>query len=143
MPKNSTTKKIDRTLEESSKAIDDLKLSMVESVEQIPSNTLKMEKRLHDLQNELDSISGKMLAYKLRRLADSKILQSLNSFSAKKHSVKSEATQESLCDVAKSPSHASSTFRCKSDLDQCLVGANTALEKALCYALFIRCAIKG
>ncbi len=84
-----------------------------------------IEKRLQALTEEVDNSSHKMVAYKLKRLAESKMV--------------SEASQKMTTPVQ----YQSSTFQCKSDLDQCLVGSQSALQKALCYALFIRCAFKG
>lgn len=170
---NKTSKKIDRSLEESAKAIDELKARLKADESQLPKNALKMEDRLQDLQQELDSISDKMLAYKLRRIADSKMLASVAELSTEdlgaevnpkegkpakstkalkgkniKPSVEAREENKSTSRDVKNKQDAkskyqSSTFQCKSDLEQCLIGAADPIEKALCYALFIRCAIKG
>ena len=170
-----TNKKIDRSLTESAKLIDELKQKLQEDEGKLPKTALKMEDRLQDLQQELDSISDKMLAYKLRRIADSKMLASVarlsseddeleqaadSNASVKKPSMAgSDPPQQELIDplsenkVKKTSdkknnkkedvNYQSSTFQCKSDLDQCLLKSTHPIEKALCYALFIRCAIKG
>ncbi|VUD68023.1 hypothetical protein TDB9533_03948 [Thalassocella blandensis] len=182
---NKTNKKIDRSLVDSAKAIEQLKKKLKDDEAQLPKTALKMEDRLQDLQQELDSISDKMLAYKLRRIADSKMLASVAKLSQGGTEEKEKAQdfvgekavkKTRPANVAKrgeagteinlsgattklgnlsagksnktSPGkentkYQSSTFQCKSDLDQCLIDTKHPIEKALCYALFIRCAIKG
>lgn len=41
------------------------------------------------------------------------------------------------------PEYKTGSFQCKRDCDACLIDASSALEKALCYALFARCIAKG
>ena len=84
-----------------------------------------LEKRMQALSEEVDHSSDKMVAYKLKRLAESKLV-------AQAATSKQPRTQ-----------YQSTTFQCKSDLDQCLIEASNSLQKAICYALFIRCAVKG
>lgn len=83
-----------------------------------------LEKRMQALSKEVEHSSDKVVAYKLKRLAESKLVA--------KTTQNKPQTQ-----------YQSSTFQCKSDLDQCLIDASGALHKAICYALFIRCAVKG
>ena len=90
-----------------------------------PAVIAQLERRIQAIASELDQSSEKMVAYKLKRVAESKMV------------VQASA-------ATKAPAqYQSTTFQCKSDLDQCLIGASNALAKALCYVLFIRCAVKG
>lgn len=86
-----------------------------------------------------------MLAYKLRRIADSKMLESVSTLVKEELAIQERSNQglSSQEDAKPTPDYSSTTFKCKSDLDKCLLGSSSALERALCYALFIRCAMKG
>lgn len=110
-----------------------------------PATARKIEQRLEALQADIDNVSGPMLAYKLRRIADSKMLKQMSDAPAAAPAAKSKkATKSATAKSASAPdAYQSTTFQCKSDLDLCLVNSKNALDKALCYALFIRCAIKG
>jgi len=168
MKSSEKTKSIDKSLEDSTKAIDSLIAKMERESSFIPKQTRLVEDRLSAIHDALPGISERMLAYKLRRIADSKMLESVSAFarestpatavaeksdsgafpqrvplSAKKQSRPKPTTTVERDIARQQPSYDSSTFRCKSDLDRCLLGASSALDKALCYALFIRCAIKG
>lgn len=155
------TKSIDQSLEDSTKAIDLLKESSRSEFEKLPKQTLVVEDRLSSIQGELDSISDKMLAYKLQRIAGSKMLEAVSSY-AKSGISEDPGAPSPASGVAKIyngekpvraknnklaakkiATYESTTFRCKSDLDTCLLSSANALDKALCFALFIRCAIKG
>ncbi len=160
------TKSIGRNLSLSSDAIDELRNELEEQKGKAPKNTEAVEARLRAIEGEIDSLSEKMLAYKLKRLAASKMLAQVSELSQSEQKVEEESPQKSKgsanTPVPASPSknrsqklvmakkkttskqsYDSSTFQCKSDLDMCLLDATGALERALCYALFIRCAVKG
>lgn len=130
-PKNPKERKIDLSLQEVARQLEEMEASYKRISKTMPAPARKMEERIQSLQKELDEISDKMLAYKLKRLASSKMLEAV---SDKKHSMSKQA---------KSRDYQSSTFKCKSDLDQCLQSSKNALDKALCFTLFIRCVIKG
>ncbi|WP_086933057.1 hypothetical protein [Agarilytica rhodophyticola] len=143
-------KHIDQSLEDSSKAIDSLKTRIASESAKLPKQTLVIEDRLSSIQDEMSKLSDKMLAYKLRRIADSKMLESVSKML--KEERQTPAIQEpaigdreppAKTDAKQPPDYSSTTFKCKSDLDKCLLGSSSALERALCYALFIRCAMKG
>lgn len=159
-------KKIDVSLSDSAKALQVLKNLRKNQLATLPRSALKMEERLQTLQDELDSISDKMLAYKLRRLADSKMLEEVATIVKEVEHANREVQGSAVEAVAETVAKAtdsntasqkegtsavviskdkyhSNTFKCKSDLDQCLLESHSAIERALCYALFIRCAIKG
>ena len=162
--KNSDKKNFDKTtsignsLKEASHSLVVLKKELNAETRRLPADARHMEKRIQELQQELDSISGGILAYKLRRLAESKMLESVSELAKgtlPEKKLKNTETQESKkpkiqqsksnqkSRTEKEKTYLSSTFQCKSDLDQCLAGSGNALDKALCYALFIRCAVKG
>lgn len=132
-----TAKAINLSLQQSAQKLQQL----AESHEAVtPASARKVEQRLEALQADIEKISGSMLAYKLRRLADSKMLKQISEPSAvHTNTEKNHSTQKKPPPSA----YQSSTFQCKSDLDLCLTNSKNALDKALCYALFIRCAIKG
>lgn len=138
-------KHIDQSLEDSSKAIDSLKSRIVSESAKVPKQTLLIEDRLSSIQDEMSKLSDKMLAYKLRRIADSKMLESVSTLVKEELTIQERSNQDlsSQEDVKQTPDYSSTTFKCKSDLDKCLLGSSSALERALCYALFIRCAMKG
>lgn len=134
-----------------------------------------LEKRMEELQEELkEPSSEKVLAYKIQRLAESKLLQqvqnnlrsntqskALNNKKEKgpapratpsrkvlAEEVQKEAPQGEVTNIRKpsskpSPKYHSTTFQCKADLDACIADSKSAIEKALCFTLFIRCALKG
>ncbi|MFL0809866.1 MAG: hypothetical protein K6L76_05575 [Agarilytica sp.] len=156
MKASEISKSIDKSLRESADALDALKVDLRNNDGKVSKQTEDMERRLITLQDELTSVSDKMLAYKLRRLADSKMLArviasvqplsspprspspvSTSSLKASKGKANKKGKSEKVAEFS------STTFQCKSDLDRCLSSSSSALNKALCYALFIRCAIKG
>lgn len=119
----------------------------VEGDNSTPASIKHLEKRMQSLQQELAGLhSEKMLAYKLQRLAQSKLLSDVQdqlstpSKKTPKPRAKAAITQ---ANPAQDKQYLSSTFKCKSDLDLCLLDCKSALGKALCYTLFIRCMLKG
>lgn len=158
MKESELTKSIDKSLKESAAALDALRSQPDDASTKIPRQTYEVETRLLALQDELSSVSDKMLAYKLRRLADSKMLERVSA-AVNSEALSSVASSELVSPASSShtevsrkistdksnetPSFSSTTFQCKSDLDQCLASSPSALYKSLCYALFIRCVIKG
>lgn len=156
------TKIINESLQDSTRAIDLLKEQMEKQATPVPKQTLVVENRLASIRRELGSTSDKMLAYKLRRIADSNMLRNVSALSNKtlarktgtdeerqshaelrKGPVAENAPLSSRSNSLAAPTYKSTTFQCKSDLDVCLQSSSGALDKALCYALFIRCAVKG
>lgn len=160
------TKSIGRNLSLSTEAIDELRSEIEEQKGKAPKTAEAVESRLRAIQSEIDSLSEKMLAYKLQRLAASKMLAQVSELSQTEQHAASKLSQKEKespkapkpASASKTPSqklvmakkkgaskqeYNSSTFQCKSDLDMCLLDATGALERALCYALFIRCAVKG
>lgn len=112
-----------QTLKQSLQRVEDALAAQTD--ENAPAVLAQLERRLQAITAELDNSSEKMVAYKLKRVAESKMVAQASA-------------------AAKAPAqYQSTTFQCKSDLDQCLLGAPNALAKALCYVLFIRCAVKG
>lgn len=156
---NNTSKKIDNSLADSAKAIETLKKNLRDDAERLPQTAIKLENRLQELQQELNSVSDKMLAYKLKRLAGSKMLESVSNLPVKyegepaaqtaaeknttQDKTKDKKTKSNKAKSNKTKEYQSNTFKCKSDLDTCLLDSKNSIDKALCYALFIRCAIKG
>ena len=137
------TASIERSLKQTAGEIQSLKQAVRRGDMALPASADHIARRLQAIRHELDTVSDKMLAYKLRRLADSKILQSV---SAATHTPSPAAAKQKVSprqSTGGNSEYHSPTFRCKSDLDTCLLQAGSALDKALCYALFIRCAIKG
>jgi len=94
----------------------------------VPASSKHLGKRLDSIEQELEIISEKMLAYKLRRLADSK---SIKDIAKRKKNI-----------LPEKEGFETNTFQCKSDLKRCLLN-ESIFSKALCYALFIRCVLKG
>lgn len=45
--------------------------------------------------------------------------------------------------LRKKDKYESNTFKCKSDVEKCVLNSNSITEKTLCYALFARCVAKG
>lgn len=129
-PKNPKERKIDLSLQEVARQFEEMEASYKRMSKTMPAPARKMEERIQALHKELDEISDKMLAHKLKRLASSKMLEAV---SDKKRTLSKP----------KGADYQSSTFKCKSDLDQCLRSSKNALDKALCFTLFIRCVIKG
>ena len=111
-------KKIDLSLKEVAHQLAEMEEEYQSQSKKLPASARYIEKRVLALHKEMDETSDKMLAYKLKRIADSKMLKKVSEYE-------------------------SSTFKCKSDLDLCLLSSKSALDKALCFTLFIRCAIKG
>lgn len=163
------TKSIGKNLSASSEAIDQLRNDIEEQKGKAPKNAEVMEARLRAIQGEIDSLSEKMLAYKLQRLASSKMLAQVSELSQAEQKAAEAKAPEILAPEPAAPAQSasqnsekkqpqkmvqgrkktpkneynSSTFQCKSDLDICLEDSKSALDRALCYALFIRCAVKG
>lgn len=127
--------KIDLSLREVAKQLEQMEANYASTSQTMPAPARKVEERIQSLQKEMDEISDKMLAYKLKRLASSKMVEALGE---QKHSRKAKKTVKE-----NSTDYQSSTFKCKSDLDQCLLNSKNALDKALCFTLFIRCVVKG
>lgn len=96
----------------------------------VPASSRHLEQRLESIEQELEALSPKVLAYKLRRLADSKVVEDV---AHKKTLVVTEHIED----------FESNTFKCKTDLEKCLSNESNPWKKALCYALFIRCVVKG
>lgn len=173
-------KKIDLSLQEVAKQLEVLEASYISASKNMPAPVRYVEKRIQSLQEELDDISDNMLAHKLKRLASSKILQTVSEHnsamekgSAMEKADNFPAVPAQALEVSKPAgksaksrksgkptkpgksargksakpkgegTYESTTFKCKSDLDHCLLSSKNALDKALCFALFIRCAIKG
>lgn len=128
--------KIDLSLKEVAKQLEEMEANYASASQTMPAPARKVEERIQSLQKEMDEISDKMLAYKLKRLASSKMVEAL---AEQKSVYKAKKTTKEMS----AAEYQSSTFKCKSDLDQCLLNSKNALDKALCFTLFIRCAIKG
>lgn len=118
---------IETSLQQTSQALARMRDTLPQT-DSLPAQVNQLEKRLLKLQQEVDDVSGAMLSYKLKRIADSKMLSSASA---------------AVRTVGQPVEYQSATFKCKSDLDQCLLAAGNTLDKALCYALFIRCALKS
>jgi len=158
-PSANKNQEITQSLDDTAAAIDDLKADLEKRLKVPGKHTLAIEDRISSIQSEVATISDKMLAYKLRRVADSKMLESVSALAnLPQEASRSKLGKPSAAEAPKSkpksknktkskegdgPEYLSSTFQCKGDLDLCMLGATSALDKALCYALFIRCAIKG
>jgi hypothetical protein len=134
-------KKIELSLKEVAKQFEHMEADFRSASKNVPAPARKLEERIQKLHSEMDEISDKMLAHKLQRLAESKMLEEIG---RKKQALlvqdKSKAPAQSS---SSSEEYQSSTFKCKSDLDKCLQSSKNALDKALCFTLFIRCVVKG
>lgn len=148
--KSRKERKIDLSLQEVARQLEEMEANYARLSQDMPAPARKMEERIQSLQKELDEISDKMLAHKLKRLASSKMLEVVGE--KKQELVQKEKSLPQQKKPVAKPSDArpkkpadyqSSTFKCKSDLDQCLLDSKNALDKALCFTLFIRCALKG
>ena len=138
--KNPKERKINLSLQEVARQLEEMEASYTSQARPMPAPARKMEERIQALQEEMDEISDKMLAHKLKRLASSKMLEAIGE---KKSALTAAGIVHSIPKKTESTDYQFSTFKCKSDLDQCLISSKNALDKALCFTLFIRCVIKG
>lgn len=151
--KNQKASSIEASLEAAASSLGELKKELAGEAKTLPASARHLQQRVESLQEEVSSVSDKMLAYKLHRLASSKMLASVSELTQDKTSaVDGRVNSSAIPSPSVKPGvkskkaiepYQSSTFQCKSDLDKCLVGASNAMDMALCYALFIRCAVKG
>lgn len=145
--KSRKERKIDLSLQEVARQLEEMEANYARLSQTMPAPARKMEERIQSLQKELDEISDRMLAHKLKRLASSKMLEAVGE--KKQELVLQEqqparkATATKKATTKKPADYQSSTFKCKSDLDRCQLDSKNALDKALCFTLFIRCIIKG
>ncbi len=101
-----------------------------QKAQRVPASSRHLEQRLKAIEAELETVSAKVLAYKLRRLADSKSVQDV-------------AKKKTVVVTKKNEKFKSNTFICKHDLEICLQDEPNPWKKSLCYALFITCVVKG
>ncbi len=158
--KNPKERKIDLSLQEVTKQLEEMEANYAKFSQSMPSPMRKLEERIQSLHKEMDDISDKMLSYKLQRLATSKMLESVGAKKTALADLEEMAASDDEASPIVAPSkqqrstpkrrdkqvpenYQSSTFKCKSDLDRCLLGSKSALDKALCFTLFIRCVVKG
>jgi uncharacterized protein YaaN involved in tellurite resistance len=121
---------IRHSLEDSKRELFAYHQFLSQKAQRVRASSRHLEQRLEAIEAELERVSPKILAYKLRRLADSKAVQEV-------------AEKKTVVVTEKIAEFQSNTFKCKHDLEICLRNESNPLMKALCYALFIRCVVKG